>query len=147
MDYLIVKYVHLLGVLGVTSTLVSELILIKKEMRVSEIGKMAKIDSFYGLFAILALSAGFVLWFGVGKPEEFYSNQIWIFLKLGLFSIIGILSIFPTVYFVRNRKMKDGQEDDLLIVPKYIHWIIKLEVVLLIFIPLFAVLMATGYHV
>ena len=147
MEYLIVKYVHLIGVLGVTGTLVAEFALIRKELSIDEMKKLARIDSFYGLFAIVALIGGFILWFGVGKPAEFYSEGIWIYVKLILFTIIGVLSIFPTIFFLKNRKPNPEREQTGIQLPMYIILIVRIEVALLVFIPLFAVLMAAGVRI
>ena len=96
---------------------------------------------FYGIGTVVVMSAGFALWFAIGKPASFYTNN-WIFIaKLILFSIVGILSILPTVFFLKNRK---DQEEDVVVIPSKIRILIVLECILLVFIPLCAVLMANG---
>lgn len=106
---------------------------------------MARIDGVYGLAAVVLLAAGLTLWLGsFGKPAEFYSKN-WIFhLKLALFLGIGLLSIYPTVFFLKNRK---GNPEEVVTVPSKIFWMLRLEIVLLFIIPLLAGLMArsVGY--
>ena len=106
-----------------------------------EIRRLATIDGIYGLNAILLLAAGFSLWFWVGKPAEFYSKN-WIFMtKLTLFIIVGILSIYPTVFFLRQRK---GDQNETIQVPSKIKMVVRLELLILFSIPLLASLMSRG---
>ena len=140
-DFVIVKYIHFLGVFTVVGALTAELVLVRHEMTRKEIQLLSRIDMFYGIGTVVVMSAGFALWFAIGKPPSFYSNN-WIFIaKLILFSIVGILSILPTVFFLKNRK---GQEEDVVVIPSKIRILIVLECILLVLIPLCAVLMANG---
>jgi putative membrane protein len=78
---------------------------------------------------------------GFGKPSLVYSKN-WIFhVKITLFVTVGLLSIYPTVYFARNRK---GDPDEAVTVPKLVVWVIRFELLLLFIIPLLAGLMARG---
>lgn len=69
--------------------------------------------------------------------------------KLGLFILVGLLSILPTLVFIKWRStVKAGQ------VPApsarqvlLVTWSIRLELLLLLVIPLLAALMARGYGV
>ncbi len=108
----------------------------------SEVSLLARIDSVYGLAAVILLLAGLTLWLGsIGKPAEFYSKN-WIFLtKICLFIAIGLLSIYPTVFFIKNRK---GQPDEFITIPKVIFWMLRLEILLVFMIPILAGLMAKG---
>ena len=97
-------------------------------------------DVVYGIAAVLTLLLGLTLWLWVGKPSEFYSlNPIFQF-KLGLFFLLALLSIYPTMFFLRNRK----STADAIEVPPAIGLLTKLELVLLFIIPLLAFLMARG---
>jgi putative membrane protein len=60
---------------------------------------------------------------------------------LTLFVLIGILSIYPTVFFLKNRK---GDPLEEVAVPKGIFWALRLELLLLVIIPILAGLMAKG---
>ena len=54
---------------------------------------------------------------------------------------MGILSIWPTIFFLKNQK---GNDEDVVNIPNYIRKIILVEVVLLLVVPMLAVLMARG---
>ena len=124
------RYIHFISIFTIVGTLVSEHLLLKKMMSRAEIGRLSRIDAVYGLAALSLLAAGFTLWFGgVGKPTQFYSGN-WIFhTKISLFLLVGILSIYPTMFFIRNRK---GPADEVIAVPKSIFWLLRFELLLLL---------------
>jgi len=139
---LFLRYMHFISIFGIVGALVSEHLLLKKTMTRAEIGRLARIDAVYGLAALTLLSAGLTLWLGgFGKPTEFYSGN-WIFhTKISLFLAIGLLSIYPTIFFTRNRK---GDVKELVTVPGSVFWMLRIELLLLFIIPFLAGLMAKG---
>jgi putative membrane protein len=137
-----IRYIHFIGLFTVVSTLVSEHLLLKKELSRNEISRLARIDAVYGLAALVVLGAGLTLWFGgIGKPSMYYS-QNWIFhLKITLFAIVGLLSIYPTRFFIKNRK---GNPAETIKIPSAVVIVLRIELLLLFMIPLLAALMARG---
>jgi putative membrane protein len=123
-------------------SLASEHLLLKKTMRRSEISKLAKIDAVYGLASLTLLAAGLTLWLGsYGKPAIYY-NQNWVFhIKLGLFALLGISSIYPTVFFIKQRK---GNPEEIIMIPEKLFWTLRFELLLILLIPLIAGMMARG---
>lgn len=139
--FILIKYLHFIAIFGVVSTVVAEHLLIKEQMTRAEIRRLATIDGIYGISAIMVLVMGLLLWFVVGKPAAYY-NANWIFhLKVGLFIIVGLLSIVPTRFLLKNRK---GDQNETIQVPPSIKMMIRLELALLFIIPLLATLMASG---
>ena len=136
------RYVHFISIFTIVSTIVSEHLLLKKELTRKELSRLARIDSIYGFAAMVLLAAGLTLWVGgIGKPAIYYTKN-WIFhAKITLFVLVGLLSIYPTVFFIKNRK---GIAEEKVQVPSLIFWTIRLEVLLLFIIPLLAGLMAKG---
>jgi putative membrane protein len=139
---LLLRYLHFISIFGIVGTLVSEHLLLKPVMTRAEISRVAKIDSIYGLAALSLLIVGLTLWLGgFGKPSEWYSKN-WIFhTKLTCFALIGLLSIYPTVFFIKNRK---GDANEAVTLPKNIVMMIRIELLLLFVIPLLAGLMSRG---
>lgn len=139
---LLLRYIHFISILAIAGTLTAELLLLQKQITRAKLAKLAKVDAVYGMAAITLLAAGLTLWLGgFGKPSWWYSHN-WIFhLKLGLFACIGILSVWPTVFFLKQRK---GDPDELVTIPSKIFLFIRLELLLLFIIPLLAGLMARG---
>lgn len=138
---ILLRYIHFISIFAIVGSLSAEHLLLKKEMLRSELNRIARIDAVYGLAALTLLAAGLTLWFGeFGKPGIYYTKN-WIFhLKITLFATIGILSIYPTVFFLRNR----GAGDERIQIPASIFWMLRIELLLLFIIPLLAGLMSRG---
>lgn len=136
-----VKYIHFVCIFSIVSTVVAEHLMLKPELSRKELTRLSRIDAVYGISALVLLAAGLTLWFGVGKPASYY-NHNWIFhLKITLFALVGLLSIYPTLFFVKQRK---GNQEESVVLPKGVKMCIRLELLLLFMIPLCAVLMAKG---
>jgi putative membrane protein len=139
---IILRYLHFISIFAIVGSLVSEHLLLKKELSRAEIGRLSRIDAVYGIAALILLTVGLTLWFGgFGKPSVYYSKN-WIFhLKITLFITIGLLSIYPTVFFIKNRK---GNPEERIKIPSLVFWMLRFELLLLFIIPLLAGLMAHG---
>lgn len=142
--YLIVKYLHFVSIFGMLSFLVAELALVKSSMSRGEIVKISKLDGLYGLMAVIMVAAGLTLWFWVGKPASFYSSNPLFHIKVGLAVVVGLISIIPTVFFLKNRK---GNQNEVIPVPLRIKRLIILQLVIIGIIPMLAVLMANGVSI
>ena len=138
---IILRYVQFISIFGIVGSLVSEHLLLKKEMTPAELNRLSKIDAVYGLAALTLLGVGLTLWLsGVGKPSIYYT-QNWIFiLKISLFTTIGLLSVYPTIFFLKNRASKKEK----IKIPPAIFWMLRFELLILFIIPLLASLMARG---
>lgn len=138
---ILLRYIHFISIFAIVGSLVTEHMLLKKEMTPKELDRLSKIDAVYGIAAITLLCAGLTLWLGsYGKPAVVYSKN-WIFhTKITLFITIGLLSIYPTVFFLKNRR----STAETVKVPASIFWMLRMELLLLFIIPLLAGLMARG---
>jgi putative membrane protein len=139
---ILLRYIHFISIFAIVGSLVSEHLLLKKELTRSELYRLSRIDAVYGVAALTLLGAGLTLWLGgFGKPTIFYSKN-WIFhAKVTCFVIIGLLSIYPTIFFIKNRK---GNAEEIVQIPKSIFWMLRFELLLLFIIPFLAGLMAKG---
>lgn len=141
MSYVLVKYLHIVAILFMFACLVVEHLLIKQNMNPKELRRLATIDLIYGVSAILTFIAGLLLWFGVGKPAQFYSASMFFHIKVTLFVVIGLLSIYPTKTFLSLRR----SPEELVTLPKVIIMLVRVELLIMLVLPLFAVLMAQGF--
>jgi len=139
---LLLRYIHFISIFTIVGSLVSEHLLLKKQLTRAEIGRIATIDAVYGIAAFVLLAAGLTLWLGsFGKPAIVYTKN-WVFhTKITFFLCIGLLSIYPTIFFIKNRK---GNPDEKVEIPKSIFWMLRIELLLLFIIPLLAGLMSRG---
>lgn len=136
------RYIHFISIFAIVSSLVAEHLLLKKELSRAEIGRLSRIDAVYGMAALALVTAGLTLWLGgFGKPSVYYTKN-WVFhLKLTMYVTIGLLSIYPTIFFIKNRK---GNPEEKIAIPPVIFWLLRFELMLLFIIPLLAGLMAHG---
>ena len=141
MDEIITRYFHFLGFIALVSALTAEHLLIARTISYDTFKKLLILDRIYGITAMITLAAGLILWFGVGKPQTFYSGNFLFHIKVTLFVLVGLLSIIPTKFILQNNKIKQGMTID---IPKSIIMVIRLQLVILLIIPLLAVLMAKG---
>ncbi len=139
---LLLRYVHFTSIFAIVGCLVAEHLLLKPTLARKELVRISKIDGIYGTAVLVLLAAGLTLWFGGhGKPTVFYSQNPIFHTKLALFGGIGLLSIYPSVFFMKNRK---GNPSNKIPIPKSIFWLIRLELLLLFLIPILAGMMAKG---
>lgn len=140
---ILVKYIHFLAIFGIVASLTAEHLLLKPQLTRNELQRISVLDGIYGISSIVLLTAGLILWLGgIGKPAEIYSKN-WIFhLKIGLFLVIGLLSIYPTVFFLKQRKGDNREE--LVTVPPMVKMMLRMELLILFILPLLATLMAKG---
>ena len=102
-DLLLAAFHHLL-VFGLVAMLVSEAMLLRGPLDAATLGRIARIDGGYGACAGLLLVVGLCrVWFGVKGPD-FYLHNPWFHAKLGCFVLVGVLSILPTLRFLRWRR-------------------------------------------
>jgi putative membrane protein len=139
---ILLRYLHFISLFAIVGSLASEHLLLKPELTRAELKRLSRIDAVYGIAAILLLAAGLTLWFsGVGKPAVYYSRN-WIFhLKITVFAIIGLLSTYPTIFFIKQSK---GDPAESVAVPRIIFWMLRIELLLLFVNPLLAGLMSRG---
>lgn len=138
----LLTYAHFMCVFGLFAVLILESVIIKPTMTKAQVQLMSKTDGWYGLLSILVLLTGFLRVYYFGKGPDYYFANTLLWIKLGLFTIIGLLSILPTVRFMKLKKLTDDEIE----IKDYgkLKNIIRVEIILLFFIPLAAVFMANG---
>jgi putative membrane protein len=141
-----VAYLHFISMMLIAATLTTEFLVCNKDLQPPHVRTLALVDLLYLLAAIAALITGSMRVFVVGKGPQFYLSNPVFYIKVSLFVAVGLISIVPTLQFLRwNRALKAGQERilreaEITAARRYVG----LELVLLACIPLAAVLMARG---
>lgn len=141
-SYTIVSYLHLVLVFGMFSSVIVEATILKSEMTKNDIKILSIADLIFGITAGMTIIIGLLRMLHYGKGEDYYLNNPLFVFKLIVFSIIGMLSLYPTLAFRKARKMKKNK----IHINNYktIRLIILFEIILLLIIPLLAVLVANG---
>lgn len=135
------RYLHFLSFILLCGSLMAENLLIRKSMTRRELATLARVDGLFGMSAMTALGAGLLLWFAYGKGFAFYAKNPVFHAKLTLFLIVGLLSIRPTVFFLKQRK---GNPSDTVPVPPAVLNLVRIELIVALAIPLLAVMMVKG---
>jgi putative membrane protein len=140
MTYIIFRYLHLIAIVVFAGALVIENMAIARTINSEDARNLAKVDGVLGLSAIVVLALGLSLWLWVGKPAEFYSNNILFQFKLALFGLMAVISVRPTLFLFKHR----NSTEQTISVPGSVIWLIRIELIILLLLPVFAVLMARG---
>ena len=138
---ILVRYLHFLSLVFLVTAVIGQLYFLKGQMTRREIARVQRLDILYAAMVVVVLATGFAQWFWVGKPAEFYSSNPVFHTKVTLFLVVGILSVYPSVFFGKQKK---GDLAEIVDVPVGIAWSIRVELVLLALMPLLASLMAKG---
>ena len=140
MYYELVRLLHFAAIFTFAGALVIENIAIKPQVTGVDAHNLAKVNIVSGVSAIFVLTFGLALWLWVGKPSEFYSSNPIFHAKLGLFTLMVLCAIAPTIFFNKHSK----SEEEVIEVPLLLRVLLKFQLVLLVLIPVLALLMARG---
>jgi len=101
----ILAYLHLLAILTMVVFIASEAALCRVEwLNAAVVERLAKVDMVYGIAAIAVLATGVArTWWGIKGTAWYWTNPL-LHVKLTLFIIVGVISIFPTLTYSRWRK-------------------------------------------
>lgn len=143
----ILAYLHILAILTMVVFISSEAALCRVQwLNAAVVERLARIDMVYGMAAIAVLLTGIArtIW-GVKGTAWYWTNPL-LHLKLTLFVIVGVLSIFPTLTYFRWRKTlrATGQlpvEADI----RKTRRLVMIQAHLIALIPLVAVFFARGF--
>ena len=139
-------FLHFTAILLVAGFLVAEAMLLRGDLGARDITALVRSDIGYSASAVLALATGLARALFGAKGWAFYADNPLFWAKLGLFLAIGLISIRPTLAFLRWRRAARGTAG--FSVPAAQtgaarrHVLVELH--LLALLPLAAVLMARG---
>ena len=142
----LLAYLHHIAAFSLVAILVVEMALCKPGMSTAQVRQLTRYDMFYGIFAGALLAAGFARMYLGAKGAAFYWGNPVFHAKIGLFLLIGLLSIGPTLRYVKwSKALKcdpsfvPGKEE-IVGARKFIH----MQALLVVVLPLLAALMARG---
>jgi len=145
----LLAYLHFAAILTLVVFMSSEAALCRSEwLNADVVRRLVRVDAIYGAASAAVLLTGVArtLW-GMKGAGWFWSQPL-LWTKLGLFVVIGLLSIKPTLAFLRWRKTLEASgalppPDEV----RAIRRIVMIEAHLLVLIPLAAVFLARGIGV
>lgn len=136
--------VHHLLAFGLVTTVAMELVLTKPGLDGPVLKRLGGIDAGYGLMALLILGVGIARVYWGGKGEAYYAGNHWFWAKMAAFGVAGLLSMVPTLAFLRWRK-RAGADPTALPSPAEVARVrrfLVVEFLVLLLVPVFAAVMA-----
>ena len=139
-------YLHFMSIFLLFAFLTTQAILMRGALDERLVRLIGRTDLWYFGAAIAVLITGFLRATLGGKGPDFYFNAWPIYAKLAIFITIGVISIKPTMTFIRWRRMFEREPSwqvpagEQALMRKFI----MIEVHLAALIPVFAVIMSRG---
>ena len=99
-----VAFLHHLFAFTLTAALVYEFVAFRKGMTIEEARRIQRMDMAYGISAGLLLVVGLLRVFIFEKGVNFYIHSPFFWVKMSAFVIVALLSIDPTIRYVRWNK-------------------------------------------
>ena len=136
---------HHLAIFGLAAILATEATLVRRGMDVDDVRRVAAIDAWYGLAAGLIIVVGVARVVYGGKGWLFYVSSPFFWAKMAAFAVVGLLSIVPTIAFLRwRRAQKQGGPAPTEGEIANVRRLIVAQLIVFAFIPVFAAMMARG---
>jgi putative membrane protein len=133
---------HHILVFSLFGVLFAELVLVRKGVDLATVIRVGRLDLMYGAVAGLIVAVGFSRAIFAAKGWLYYSHNLFFHLKVGTFVVIGLLSIPPTLAYIRWRRAGLTPSDAQVAGVRAWLWA---EMALFALLPAFAAAMARGY--
>jgi putative membrane protein len=142
---IIVAWIHYVGIMLLIASLLGEHLMLKPELTAAQARTIQRLDAVYGVSAVIVLATGIMRMF-LEKGAAYYNHQIAFHILVGIFVIVGLLSIYPTMIFLRWRSDSVAGRGQQLAQAQFrkLQMFLRLEMTLLLLAPLFATWMAHG---
>lgn len=139
---LVLAILHHVFVFALFGVLFAELMMVRRGMDAAAVARVQSIDLWYGALAGLIVAAGFARAIFAAKGWDYYAHNLFFWAKMGTFVVIGLLSVPPTLAFLKWRGASALPADAAVTNARRYLW---LEVALFALLPAFAAAMARGY--
>jgi len=139
-------FLHHTAAVAVMALLTVELVLLRFDLTPPIARTILRMDGAYGIAALVLLVVGLSRVFFTEKGAAYYFHSGTFLAKLTLFVIVGLLSIYPTMQFLRWRPALREQRAPQLdaTTKRKLRMTIHIELTLLLVILLLAAMMARG---
>ncbi|HEX4479964.1 MAG TPA: DUF2214 family protein [Rudaea sp.] len=142
----ILAYAHFAAIFTLLWFLAKEWTILRMGADRLDVTALARADAGFGIAAAFVLITGICRVTLGAKPAGFYLHNPVFHTKIGLFVLVGLISIWPTILFIRWRKARAA--DPSFKIPdadwRKARRLLMIELHLVALIPLAAVIMARG---
>jgi len=142
----LLAYLHFTAILILASALGAEALLLRAQAGAATIRSLARADILYGIASGVAIATGLLRLFYGAKGYAFYTANPVFWTKMALFIVVGLISIPPTLKFIRWRRQLAVDAAFLPAAGEVagVRRLVFIELHLLALVPLAAVFMARG---
>ncbi len=142
----LIAFLHHIAFVIIMLILSAEMLILKQPLTLASARKIQIYDAISGLSAILILIIGGLRVMYFEKGADYYMHSAPFIAKMILFIIVGLISIHPTVTFIKwGKSLKQGIAPTLTDTQnRKLRMIIHVELTLLALIILCAAMMAKG---
>ncbi|HWF97268.1 MAG TPA: DUF2214 family protein [Xanthobacteraceae bacterium] len=142
---IVVAWIHYVAVMLLIASLLGEHLQLKQALTAAEARTLQRLDIIYGGSATLVLVTGIMRMY-LEKGTAYYLQNGPFHALLGVFVVVALLSIYPTVVFLRWRAATRAGSGQQLAGGQFkkLQMILRTEMTLILLAPFFATWMAHG---
>ena len=97
----IMATLHHIAAFTLTACLIYEFVAYRKGLTVEEARRIQCVDLVYGIAAGLVVVVGLLRVYFFEKGSNYYISNYVFWTKMALFTIVGLLSIYPTIRYIK----------------------------------------------
>jgi putative membrane protein len=139
---LVLAVAHHILIFGLFGILFAEFILVRPGLDQAMVRRVAATDLWYGILAGLIIAIGFSRAVFAAKGWDYYSHNLFFWAKIATFAVIGALSAWPTISFLRWRRDTRVPDEIQIATVRRFLWA---QLLLFPLLLAFAALMARGF--
>jgi putative membrane protein len=139
-------FLHHAAAFVIVGVLTAELVLLGVELTPTSARSLLRMDAAYGIAAVVLLVVGFCRVLYTEKGAAYYFHSIPFLVKISLFLIVGLISIYPTLQYLGWRGALRAGKAPVLEAPvrRRLRMLVHVELTLLFVIMLCAAMMSRG---
>jgi putative membrane protein len=139
-------FLHHIAAFVLFAAIVVEFVVIKDEFTIHTARRLLKTDAVVGMAAVAVLVVGILRVVFFEKGTDYYLHSVPFMVKVSLFVLVALMSIFPTVQFMSWRAaLKQGQRPVVdSVTLRKIRTVLHVELAGVVLLILMAALMARG---
>ncbi|HET8881738.1 MAG TPA: DUF2214 family protein [Solimonas sp.] len=141
----ILPWVHYVAVFVMIGALMVQMYLLKLSAVADAVRSIARVDRIYGVAALLVFVTGLLrVWHG-GKGADYYWHNGAFHGVIGLFVLAALVSVVPTLRFIRWRKAVDAGALPAEGEARKTRMLVHVELSLIFIVALLITMVAKGY--
>lgn len=138
----VIGVLHLFAALVLGTAIAIQVLALGPRMPREDLPAIQRLSRIALAAMLVAVLCGLALWLWVGKPAAFYNTNLLFRIKLLLFVLLLIVTVWPALFFQGIRPPETAPEETP--VPGSVRWSLRTALVVVLCIPALAYMMARG---